>query len=341
MLWEGPRISSLMDSYHVYCPRDKRDETMPEGDHCSRNACRIALGQEPVTRGLMKGFVAVSLCLLVVAFLQSECLGDSEKVWVTTGEGKEVPGYRFFPEKSSSLKLPGVVVAANVGGAKLVQYHAYCRNLADHDFSVLLIDGTNFPDYLTPGPQTWRRMPYHLWAWATHILIAARLSLGHEWYLETIQAAVDHLVGDPRVDTRKIALSGFSQSANAALALASRDNRVKALIWNNGGWPWIMPYNPEKLPPVLIFHGEQDGVYNVKYARSLSSELITAKCDCECYIYPGQRHMFNVYFDLDKEGDGANPVLSSSLLRLVAFLNRVFTGTARYSHRESDGKGGM
>ena len=264
------------------------------------------------------------LCILAVAFWAPASHGSPLKVTIPLADGSELAGYSFTPENPVSNPMPGVVVAANVGGAKLVQYHTYCRNLANRNFSVLLIDATNFPETLTPGPETWRRMPYHIWAWATHLAVVARLTFGNEWYLQTMQAAVDHMSRDSRVDPRKIALSGFSQSANAALPFASRDSRIKGVVWNNGGWPWVMPFDPKKLPPVLIFHGEEDGVYNVKYARNLASKLEQAKCECECYIYPKQRHMFNIYFDLNKEGDCANPVLTSSFEHLVNFLNRVF-----------------
>ena len=127
----------------------------------------------------------------------------------------------------------------------------------------------------------------------------------------------------PSVDPRRIALSGFSQSANASLSYASNHNgKVKCLVWNNGGSPWIMPYDPSTVPPVLILHGDKDGAYSVDHARRLSSELTNAGRDVECFIYPTQRHMFMVYYDLTRSSEEENPALVSSFERLCAFFGR-------------------
>ena len=117
-------------------------------------------------------------------------------------------------------------------------------------------------------------------------------------------------------------LSGFSQPANAALTYACKDPRIKAIVWNYGGSPWITPYDPRKLPPVLIFHGTDDEVYDVKYATNLASELGEANRDYEVYIYPGQKHQFNIYYDLWKETPADRPVIRHSFEILVSFLYR-------------------
>ncbi len=180
-------------------------------------------------------------------------------------------------------------------------------------------------------------MPYHLWSWVDHLLVAARLTFGHDWYVRNIDAAVDYLRSLPSVDPGRIGLSGFSQSANASLCYASSHNgKVKCLVWNNGGWPWIMPYNPSTVPAVLILHGTKDGVYSVDYANKLSSEMKRAGRDVECFIYPAQRHMFMVYYDLERPSDAENPALASSFERLCAFLSRTLGEVGR-SARSSHG----
>ncbi len=253
--------------------------------------------------------------------------GEPDNVAIQLRNGGQLPGYFFLPNNCLEKPLPAVVVVAGAGGDKLIQYRSYCQKLADAAYAVLLIDGANFPHSLTPGPDTWRKMPYHLWSWITHLMVAARLAFGHTWYVENLHAAVDYVCASPRVRKRYVALSGFSQSANAALAEASLDPRVKGVVWNNGGWPWIMPYDPTHLPAVLIFHGEDDGVYNVKYARQLVSQLKGAGVPYECYIYPARRHMFNVYYDLDVPPESRDPAIKSSFAHLVSFLNKVMTGT--------------
>ncbi len=272
--------------------------------------------------------ISVVLAWMLV-FGVSNVRAEPDRVTIQLRDGGQMPGYFFLPTDSPEKHLPAVVVAAGAGGHKLIQYHSYCRKLAEKAYAVLLIDGANFPQSLTPGPKTWRKMPYHLWSWITHLTVAARLAFDHTWYVENLHGAVDYVCASPRVRKGCVALSGFSQSANAALAEAGRDPRVRCVVWNNGGWPWIMPYDPTHLPAVLIFHGENDGVYNVKYARQLASELKGAGVTYECYIYPERRHMFNVYYDLDLPPDSRDPAIKSSFARLVAFLKRTLTGTSK------------
>ncbi|MFH0959397.1 MAG: dienelactone hydrolase family protein [Pseudomonadota bacterium] len=263
------------------------------------------------------------LIFLTVCWETSGWANDSQ-VTISLPDGDSMPGRYFRPEHSVHDPIPGILVAANVGGLKLDQYQSYCKKLANQNYAVLLIDATNFPQFLTPGHDTWRKTPYQIWAWTNHLTVAARLILSHQWYVDNIKSAVDYLANLANVDRSRLGLSGFSQSANAVLAYASGNNRIKCVVWNNGGWPWVLPYEPSKLPPVLIFHGEKDGVYDVKYARQLASELDQAQRDYECHIYPGQRHMFNLYYDLDKIGSefSQNPIIESSFEKLCVFLER-------------------
>jgi dienelactone hydrolase len=273
-------------------------------------------------RGTRDVFPVMLALVMVLAWSAFAMAGES-RVDIPLSGGGTLPSLLVTPGDSLPQPRPGVVVASNAGGRKLLQYHEYCHKLAERGFVVLLIDASNFPESLTPGPDTWRRMPYHVWSWANHILVAARLAFGHEWYVRNIDAAVDYLRSLPSVDPSRIALSGFSQSANASLCYASSHNgKVKCLIWNNGGWPWKMPYNPSTVPPVLILHGAKDGVYSVDYARKLSSEMKKAGRDVECFIYPAQRHMFMVYYDLTRPSAAKDPALASSFEKLCAFLGR-------------------
>ena len=161
-------------------------------------------------------------------------------------------------------RLPAVIVGVGVGSTKIAQYHDHCQNLANRGFVVVLIDPSNYPESLAPGPYDWDRGPGYFVGSINQGVVAARLVFTDKWYLDSIRATVDYLVHWPLVDPSRIALSGHSQPANAALTYACRDPRIKAVIWNYGGSPWVMPYDPLRLPPVQIFHGEDDDVYSVK-----------------------------------------------------------------------------
>lgn len=273
---------------------------------------------------ILKKFYRLALGLGLVLAPYSGCRAEKYKVDSALDRGGILPAYCFAPDLPASRLLPAMVVAASAGGHNLLQYHTYCKKLSNRDFIVLLVDAANFPERLAPGPDSWRRMPYYLWSWTIHILVAARLGFGHEWYVGNIRAALEYVKQLPRVDHDQVGLCGFSQSANASLCCADCPvMNLRFLVWNHGGWPWIMPYEPSRLPPVLIFHGEKDGVYSPKYARKLAEELKAAGRDVECYIYPDERHMFNVYYDLREPDDASRAALVSSFERLYAFLNRV------------------
>ncbi len=187
----------------------------------------------------------------------------------------------------------------------------------------MLIDPSNFPESLVPGPYDWDKGMGWVVGSINQGVVAGRLAVSDKWYLNSIRACVDFLSHSPMVDGSRIVLSGHSQPANAALTYACRDPRIRAVVWNYGGSPWVTPYDPLRLPPVIIFHGDQDDVYDVKYAKQLAFELKTSPCYYECYIYPGQRHMFNVMYDLRTENRYMKPVIHDSFERLIAFLHRI------------------
>jgi len=271
----------------------------------------------------LESFLILFCCIILSLGFGSETVfAYGVKTAIPLPDGGTLPAYCFFPRHGVRGPLPGVVVGVGVGSQEIPQYQDHCQNLADRNFAVVLIDPSNYPEELVPSPLSWDRGLGYVIGSVNQGVVAARLALTHEWYLRSIRAAVDYLWVSPMVDRTRIVLSGHSQPANAALTYASRDPRIKAIVWNYGGSPWILPYNVFRLPPICIFHGEDDTVYDVKYARQLAFELHTnAKC-YEANIYPHQKHMFNVYYDLRKENRFMKPVILESFERLVSFLNR-------------------
>lgn len=244
------------------------------------------------------------------------------RVAIPLDSNTNLPGFIFLPQSEFKGRLPAVVIGVGVGGTRIFQYHDHCQCLADRGFVVLLVDPSNYPESMSPGPWTWDRDFGYALGTFNQGYVGAKLALGKEWYLKSFKACVDYLAAWPLVDREKIALSGFSQAANAVLSWACRDPRVKAVVWNYGGWPWIMPYEPFRLPPVEIFHGGQDDVYNVKYAKELALNLKTSMRQFELNIYPEQKHMFNIYYDLHTENRFMKPALLDAFERMVAFLKQ-------------------
>jgi dienelactone hydrolase len=266
-------------------------------------------------------FVA-ALLVLLLGFWHANVLAGGFKTHIRLPDGGTLPAYCFLPQHEVKHQIPGVVVGVGVGSQVFVQYHTYCQNLANQDFAVIIIDPSNYPESLSPGPIDWQEGVRYAIGAVGQGVVAGRLFFTHEWYLQSIQAAVDYLYNWPVVDPNRIVLSGFSQPANAALTYACRDPRVKAIVWNYGGQPWVMPYDPSILPPVLIFHGLDDDVYDVKYAKKLASDLHKYGRYYEMYLYPNQKHMFNTFFDPRTEHPSQKPVLADAFGKLISFLHR-------------------
>jgi len=266
--------------------------------------------------------LAAALFVLLVSSLNITSVAADFKTYIPLPDGGSLPAYCFLPQHEVKTRLPGVVVGVGVGSQVFVQYHAYCQNLANQNFAVIIIDPSNYPESLSPGPIDWQEGVRYAIGAVGQGVVAGKLFLTQDWYLQSIQAAVDYLYNWPLVDPNRIALSGFSQPANAALTYACRDPRVKAIVWNYGGQPWVTPYNPSILPPVLIFHGEDDDVYDVKYAKKLALELRKYGRYFEAYIYPNQKHMFNTFFDPRTENPTQKPVLADAFGKLISFLHR-------------------
>ncbi len=266
--------------------------------------------------------VLLALILFSLSISRSTLQHITLEFLIPVDKDKTLPGYVFLPQHKVQHQLPLVVVGAGVGATKIYQYHDHCQNLADRDFAVIFIDPSDYPESLAPGPWNWDHGLGYMLGSFNQGYVGAKLAIGKEFYLRSFTAAINYMSCWPIVDRERIALSGFSQAANAVLTVACRDPRVKAVIWNYGGWPWIMPYEPYRLPPVEIFHGDDDDVYNVKYAKELAMELKTNMRPFELNIYPGEGHMFNILYDLRTENRYMKPALLDAFERMVCFLKR-------------------
>jgi dienelactone hydrolase len=272
----------------------------------------------------LESLLILVACLVSLLWLcPANAYGYGVKTPIPLPDGGTLSAYCFYPRCGIKGPLPGVVVGVGVGSQEIIQYQDHCQNLADRGFAVVLIDPSNYPLKLVPGPFSWYHGLGKAISDVNQVVVVGKLALTDKWYLQSIRAAVDYLCVSPLVDRSRIVLSGHSQPANAALTYACQDPRIKAIVWNYGGSPWVMPYNVFRLPPICIFHGTDDDVYDVKYAKNLAFDLHTNAKYYEFNLYPHQKHMFNVYYDLATETRFSRPVILESFERLISFLNRI------------------
>jgi carboxymethylenebutenolidase len=105
------------------------------------------------------------------------------------------------------------------------------------------------------------------------------------------QDSLDFIAGQAGVDPTRIGVLGISLGGGLGIALASRDQRVRALVDYYGFVP--SGTGPGlNLPPTLILHGEADRVVPVANARALQGLLEARGIPFEIQVYPGQAHGF-------------------------------------------------
>jgi carboxymethylenebutenolidase len=109
-------------------------------------------------------------------------------------------------------------------------------------------------------------------------------------WMKTIRDALSFVSTQPQVDADSIGLLGISLGAYLSLAVASIDDRVKAVVDYFGGFPKEMKLFMRRFCPVLILHGEADDVVPVAEAHYIQEIAERSNVPCEMKTYPGVGH---------------------------------------------------
>ena len=184
--------------------------------------------------------------------------------------GKPIRLDAYLPA-TPDAPLPAVVALHGAGG-NVAGMERYASPLVAQGFSVYLLHyfdrtGTESAD----KPTILRNFP--LW-------------------MKTLWDAISFVETQPHVDSKRIALLGFSLGAYLSLANSAIDPRVKAVVEFFGGMPKEMHLFMRRLCPVLILHGEADRTIPVEEAYQLQKLLEKKGIPYEIKIYPGVGHGF-------------------------------------------------
>ncbi|MCC7046223.1 MAG: dienelactone hydrolase family protein [Alphaproteobacteria bacterium] len=125
-----------------------------------------------------------------------------------------------------------------------------------------------------------------------------------------IDRAITAVQALPYVDHERIGLFGLSLGGFHALAIASQDERIGAVVDMFGAMPRPVGPTVTRMPPTLVLHGDRDAVVPVRRAYELAKLLKTIGAPHEVKIYKGQGHSFTGAADQD------------SVERSVEFLDR-------------------
>jgi carboxymethylenebutenolidase len=136
-------------------------------------------------------------------------------------------------------------------------------------------------------------------------------------WLLTIHDAVDYVARQDRVDRTRIGVIGFSLGAYLSLAAGCTKGDITAVVEVNGGLPAPLAGAVEKMPPVLIIHGEADETVSVEEARALEKRLKARERTHEIILFKDQGHVL--------KGEAADAATQRSL---AFFTKHLATMTA-------------
>ena len=118
-------------------------------------------------------------------------------------------------------------------------------------------------------------------------------------WMGTIGDAITYANELPVVEKDSTALIGFSLGAYLALAMGATDPRVKAVVDFCGGLPEELLATNPKLPPTLIFHGEDDRSIPVAEAHKVKELADRTNSICELHLYSGESHYLSTMTMID------------------------------------------
>lgn len=129
-------------------------------------------------------------------------------------------------------------------------------------------------------------------------------------WLQVLDDAVTAVAELPEVDPERIATVGYSLGGYLAVAHASRDRRIRAVVEFAGGIDREFAKSVTQLPPTFIVHGESDR--RVPFTRAAELEAVLARLGApyETRYFPGEGHLLSP------------PAALESLMATADFLRR-------------------
>jgi carboxymethylenebutenolidase len=192
---------------------------------------------------------------------------------------------------------PSVLLLHGANGfeSQIANYQRYAAALADAGLDAYLVF------YYSPGD--WQR-----------------LTRGDDIFARRFLAWT-RLVSDIAADIRKrpdangkIGLVGFSNGGTLSAGTAGLDPAISAAVIYYGAVPFPLKTPVQRLPPLLILHGDADAVIPIDQGKKLADLSKSLKGRPELVTYPGERHGFGSRIDTANGAD--------ALARTIAFLKR-------------------
>jgi dienelactone hydrolase len=114
----------------------------------------------------------------------------------------------------------------------------------------------------------------------------------YEVWAQVLRDAVTWVARYPGVDPGEVGILGHSLGAFLAVGVAASDTRVSRVVLFGGGLEPFLPTRILRMPPTLMFHGDQDTDVPLTEARILVDFLKARHCDITLHVLSGERHNF-------------------------------------------------
>lgn len=214
-----------------------------------------------------------AIFFLVLLWIPKDGGAQEPRLLTPPGTTPEIWGALEVPDNSGPH--PAVILLYGSSGWR-PEYVEIARRFADAGFLALVLD-------------------YYAGTGGAPIGSEEKLRKWESWR-ESVRGASRYLLSLPGVTDEGIALVGYSRGAFLAVSVAASIPEVRGVVdYFGGGGGGTLPLQEEVvgLPPLLILHGEEDGVVPVSFAHALQAAVLDAGGEAEMHLFPGQDHAFN------------------------------------------------
>jgi dienelactone hydrolase len=132
-----------------------------------------------------------------------------------------------------------------------------------------------------------------------------------EW-AGTVRDALSDLARSPGVDSSRLAVVGTGLGGTLALTAAATDPRVKAVAEYGGAIPARAASLVQRMPPVLIMHGDKDRAVPLMEAYRIRAMCQAVQAPTELEVFYGQSHVI--------QGADADALRDKSVVFLDRYL---------------------
>jgi dienelactone hydrolase len=214
---------------------------------------------------------SVTVTLLIGA---APARADWTKSEYTSG-GQPVEVYACAPESKRPHPAVILIHGAEVHGAGYHNLEQVCGDLAAQGYYAEMIEYYGPGEEVVPGEQSKIRQSFAGWVRKLHDGLDA-LDKNHE------------------VDSKRIAVMGYSLGAMLALSLGARySDQIAAVVDYYGPIPPSVQEKAATMPPTLIIHGGKDRLVLAQQSQELDQILTAAARPHQLKLYPEAEHAFN------------------------------------------------